>query len=135
MIIFTVSFPSSLSWQVLYVPVCIYSLHCKTWIQSFVLAFFVLFHNIVLESHLDSLQSDRVLHQDVFSDKRKARNVRVAKFQPYRHQNRRLNIFSKLHVYLSPTMVNGARSLKAPTLNLRRDFPFDVVPSGKIIKG
>ena len=39
-----------------------------------------------------------------------------------------LFILKKVHVYFSDTIVTGARSLKAPSLNLRRDSPLDVVP-------
>lgn len=46
-----------------------------------------------------------------------------------------LNYKSNLHVYLREITVKGDKSLKAPSLNFKRDFPFDVVPSGKIING
>lgn len=50
------------------------------------------------------------------------------RLKPFQHQNCHLNYFKKVHVYFNETIVTGARSLKAPSLNLRRDWPFDVVP-------
>lgn len=40
-----------------------------------------------------------------------------------------------LHLYFSVNIVIGVKSLKAPVLKLIMFFPFDVVPSGKIING
>jgi len=62
-------------------------------------------------------------------------NAMLVKFKPFQHQNHHLSYFNKLHVYFRPTIVNGAKSLKAPSLNLSNDFPFDVVPYGNMISG
>ena len=42
---------------------------------------------------------------------------------------------NNLHSYFKANIVIGVKSLKAPILNLKIYFPFEVVPSGKIIIG
>lgn len=48
-------------------------------------------------------------------------SVKVVKFQPFQRRNCRLNEFKKVHVYFKETIVIGARSLNAPSLNFSID--------------